>query len=903
MGMGSLPYAVHRTILAVDVEKFGDPSRTNVHQVSVRKGLYGALHRSFACSGIPWNACHAEDRGDGALILIPPQVPKNLLAAAVPAELAAALAEHNATAARQARIRLRAVVHAGEVRLDDYGAAGASIIMAFRLLESAVLRSALAESAGVLALMVSEWFFAEVIRHDPDSHPSAFRQVRVTVKETETSAWVCLPGAAGPRRGRPPSSGVAWQDTAAAGSGTSLVVGDIPQQPTAPRPRAELLGRLIAQDEGIPVVFALIGARGVGKTQLAAAVARARIAAGWRLAAWVNAEDRRLVVEGLHQVAVALGLAARSSDAQQAAVAVRHHLEADGKQCLLVFDNAMDPAWLGPFLPAAGRTQVMITSTRRAMGNLGRAVAVDTFTAEESIGYLEERTGLADPEGAAQVASELGYLPLALAQAAGVIHAQGLDYHTYLQRLRAITVADYLLPVPGDPYPRGTAQAVLLSVDGVTDKPGLCRAALDLIAMLSSAGVPRQFLHQAGELGILGASKPHRPGRAISSAAVDALLGRLADASLISISLGDGMVSAHRLVMRVVREQLTHDHHINVTAAKAAALLTDLLVPNARAWAYQPEVDELINQITALNDHLPPGTWTRVPDRELAEAVLHLRERALWYLDDAMTLPRYTIQFGHALVADCQLVRGPCHPDTLAARHNLAFAYETDGQLDEAIRQYEQTAADRAKVLGPDHPDTLSICHNLAFTYRSAGRIAEAVSLSEQVAAARERVQGADHPDTFGARHTLASIYASAGRIAEAVRLGEQAFADRQRVLGSDHPDTLTCRNMLAHVYEVAGDHDKAIASYEHNLAERGRVLGASHADTLASRYNLACCYAAAGRPEEAARHQEQVLADCRRVLGPDHPFTRIAQEGSTAWRDPAAGSGDEYYIRRRRRP
>ncbi len=241
MGMGSLPYAVHRTILAVDVEKFGDPSRTNVHQVSVREGLYGALHRSFACSGVPWNACHAEDRGDGALILIPPQVPKNLLAAAVPAELVAALAEHNATAVRQARIRLRAVVHAGEVHLDDYGAAGASIIMAFRLLESAALRSALAESAGVLALMVSEWFFAEVIRHDPDSHPSAFRQVRVTVKETETSAWVCLPGAAGPRRGRPPSSGVAWQDTAAAGSGTSLVVGDIPQQPTAPRPRAELL--------------------------------------------------------------------------------------------------------------------------------------------------------------------------------------------------------------------------------------------------------------------------------------------------------------------------------------------------------------------------------------------------------------------------------------------------------------------------------------------------------------------------------------------------------------------------------------------------------------------------------------------------------------------------------------
>jgi hypothetical protein len=39
--------AVHRTILVVDVEGFGDPRRTNPHQVTVRDGLYRALRNVF----------------------------------------------------------------------------------------------------------------------------------------------------------------------------------------------------------------------------------------------------------------------------------------------------------------------------------------------------------------------------------------------------------------------------------------------------------------------------------------------------------------------------------------------------------------------------------------------------------------------------------------------------------------------------------------------------------------------------------------------------------------------------------------------------------------------------------------------------------------------------------------
>jgi tetratricopeptide (TPR) repeat protein len=420
--------AVHHSIVVVDVEGFGARRRTRADQGAIRHGLYQALQLAFTRSGVGWDDCYHEDRGDGVLILVPPQVPKAVLAGRVPGELAAAVHAHNEVHDRNARMRLRLALHGGEVAHDAYGVTGTAVTLAFRLLEAGQLKQALAGSPGVLAVIASSWFYEEVIRHAGEYAPATWRRVLVTVKETREDGWISLPDAPYPAD---PDAALPPVPPAAAEVRYSL-----PPDTAAFTGRGEELDQITtavtgaAATGGVITLRAIDGMPGVGKTALAIHVAHVLSdrfpdrQLFIDLHAHTPGRDPVTPEDALAGLLAAAGVDPRflPGDLEGRAAVWRDRMA--GQRALLVLDNAASSAQVAPLLPGGGDCLVLVTS-RRHLGDLPGAVVpvlldvLPAERAEEMFTRLAPRAA-ADPAGIAEVVELARFLPLAVSLLARV---------------------------------------------------------------------------------------------------------------------------------------------------------------------------------------------------------------------------------------------------------------------------------------------------------------------------------------------------------------------------------------------------------------------------------------------------------------------------------------------------
>lgn len=571
-------------------------------------------------------------------------------------------------------------------------------------------------------------------------------------------------------------------------------------------------------------VCVVTGQRGVGKTQVAAALARQRVRDGW-LVAWIGAETPDQIRAGLVELADRLGLYRPEDSAEVNAVRVRNHLQTRSGPALLVFDNVVSLDAVKPYLPSVGPAQVLITSTARTE----HEVRVEVFSPEIALQFLRDATGLDDPL-AAELAAEVGYLPLALAQAAARIKAARWDCAKYLENFRKFPAEKQLRRRDGDPYPLGAATAILMALEPFQDNK-----LVGLLSVLSPDGVSREILGED----------------------VDDELIALHDASLVEFA-GDSSVIMHRLVQRVIR-----DRGQNADAVlDATCLVADQVNLVDDLWAQRKTAYELVHQIEALWQHVDSAS-----PPEVAELAIELR---LWeagfmgglgYFTLAAALTETTYRDAITHLADD-------HPLMHEVRQTIALA---GGAGAEAL------ANELRKKLGEENTSTFTTVLMLSRCYRTLGRTEEAIAVLEQ-AVEPWRDQSLSDADCARALHDLGLAYQRAGRAEEAVAVLEHIIQKQPAERVRDRT-TIDILSALGDAYGLSGRHQDALMAHERAWTACQDAFGPDHPLTLVEVSKLGMALFDSGEAERARSVLESALATALAQHGEGNAITEVLED------------------------
>jgi HD domain len=186
-----------RAIVGLDIEQ--STRRPDPVKAEFRIMLYELFEAALRSADIgPDRRDPFMDRGDGLLALVDPAEMTPLLGHVVPV-LGQLLAGYNASLPPQRQLRVRVVVHAGEVRDDDNGCFGTALDIACRLLDAPEAKAALKAAPGPLVLVVSGDIYRSVVCQSlGGTGREAFRHlVTARVAGREYPGWVWTPALAG----------------------------------------------------------------------------------------------------------------------------------------------------------------------------------------------------------------------------------------------------------------------------------------------------------------------------------------------------------------------------------------------------------------------------------------------------------------------------------------------------------------------------------------------------------------------------------------------------------------------------------------------------------------------------------------------------------------------------------
>ena len=642
-----------------------------------------------------------------------------------------------------------------------------------------------------------------------------------------------------------------------------------------------------------PAVVALSGLGGIGKTQTALEYAH-RHAHEYELVAWLRAEEGAALAADYAALADALGLPERDTRDQAPRVdAVREWLEGHG-HWLLVFDNAPTPEAIRAYLPHWPTGHVIATSRHPLWRSVGTALPVDVLEPDEAADFLITRTGDRQRPEAMHLGEDLGWLPLALEEAAAYIEATGHTVATYRRLLESNRIRLFREGAPPADYPWTVRSTWELSLQRLEEEAPQAARLLCLCAFLAPDDVPlgdlREGLAHVGDDGLARLAEP---------IAFDRSLAALRRYSLIKLS--PGALSLHRLVQLVTRDRLADVDRARW--ADAALRLVAAIYPRSGlAGDVLPASGRLLPHALAVlahSDGLPPcdlraaqllvrtgiylsATGVQARGFEHLAAALRIverhpelgdRERA-GVLDNVAVVQNARGEIGEAralferALAIHERLDGAESLPVGLDLVNLAWVRRALGDPGEARAAGERATRILRGGLGAWHPIVATAQSVTARVLWQLGELDAARALIAEVFAVLDRARSKFHPMMAGAWFQSGLMALALGDVARATACARQGEAVGRPAYGADHPLVLSNLLVSGQALLEQEEWDTARQVFERIVTGSQRTCARPHADLALALPLLAESQRRAGDAPRARRTVDQALATIAAVAG-----------------------------------
>jgi len=601
---------------------------------------------------------------------------------------------------------------------------------------------------------------------------------------------------------------------------------------------------------------AVHGLGGVGKTALA-------VEHAWRCRErysgvfFVRAESPELLRSGLAELAPVMKLPRLQDEDLAVGAALEWLTEHSG--WLLILDNVDDEATRGlvqEVLPVLSGGRVLITSRLKSWPGRVQRIPLGTLVPEEAVAFLLERAQQRMPtadekEVAAALAKDLGYLPLALEQAAAFVDVHGESFANYRKRLKEETgkVLEWYDREVMD-YPYSIATTWQPSFDRLGPS---ARVLLHLVAFLAPEGIPRGYFEgEAAEAVLKGV---------VEDFDLDEAIRELTGYSFLQVT-GAGF-GVHRMVQEVVRSRLDAGSQ-RQWIERTLDLVNGISIEDptdAANWSQWEILRPHALRVIDLAEHLQHAS----PSVSLLmnQTGLYLVQRALY--------PRAEIIYNRALsIAEASL--GQEHPTVAIRLNNLAWLLFTMGRSSEAEPLMRQSLAIDEAFYGAEHPRVAIDLNNLAQLLDAAARFVEAEPLMRRALAIDEEHHGRIHPTVARDLNNLGQLLASTNREAEAEPLMRRALAIDSKIYGEVHPFVARDLNNLGQLLQRTARLSEAEPLIRQALRIDQEAYGTNHPVVARDLSNLALLLKATGRYPEAEPLLRQALSMSESAHGPNHP-------------------------------